>query len=99
MSMSDLEDYRWLVSDAAIPWLAAAAEPQVQLVKFAQTLRKQFSALRTHLILEQAELRRRAKEKFARADQLFFTRQSLEQATDDRIASYKASRFEACESI
>ena len=48
---------------------------------------------RTHLVLEQVDLRRRATAKFTHADRMFFTRIGLEQATDEWVAAYKASRF------
>jgi hypothetical protein len=104
-----IDDYRWLVSDAAGPWLALACEELVlggcvlqnktrsgdDLLKLASRLRKDLSAERTHLVIEQVELRHRARDKFSRASQMFFTRKGLEQATDEQLAAYKASRFPA----
>ncbi|HND54596.1 MAG TPA: hypothetical protein PLV92_19425, partial [Pirellulaceae bacterium] len=90
---SALADLAWLVGDAARPWLErAAAESQVS-VRFAQSLRKDLSAERARLVCEQAELRRRAREKFSLAGEMFFTRRGLEQATDEWLAAYKAARF------
>jgi hypothetical protein len=88
----DLDDVRWLVSPEAECWLAeaAAGEPTVAL---AARLRAALSAPRVHLILEQTELRRRARAKFSRSGSMFFTRTGLEQATDEHVASYKAGRF------
>lgn len=40
------------------------------------------------------ELRERATEKFSRADQMWFDRQGLEQATSELVARHKAQRFE-----
>jgi hypothetical protein len=95
-----LDDYRWLVSDQAAPWLGRAAEELASvggLVTSAITtrLRKDLSAERAHLVLEQIELRQRAREKFSRAERMFFTRKGLEQATDEAIAVYKSVRFPA----
>src|SRR5262245_161677 len=92
-----LEDYRWLVSGAAERWLAVARE-EVSVgrrvhVGFVCRLRQELSASRTHLVIDQIELREQAREKFTRADQMFFTRKGLEQATDEQLASYKAARF------
>ena len=89
-----LEDYRWLVSDAAAAWLARVAadapgDPAVLIPR----LRKDLSAARAHLVVEQLDLRSRARDKFSFADQMFFTRKGLEQATDEQIAAYKAARF------
>lgn len=95
MSAAELQDYRWLVAEQAEPFLHAAMEAGEATVALAKQLRKQLTPQRTHLVLEQAELRRRAFAKFALADRMFFTRQLLEQATDERIAAYKASRFPA----
>jgi SAM-dependent methyltransferase len=39
------------------------------------------------------ELRERARDKFSRAGEMYFTRRRLEQATEERIADYKASRL------
>jgi hypothetical protein len=41
----------------------------------------------------QWELRHRARHKFAQADQLFFTREALEQATHERVAQFHAHLF------
>lgn len=38
-------------------------------------------------------LRERAKEKFALAERMLFVREALEQATHERVAAYRASRF------
>ena len=62
-----LDDYRWLVSDAAVPWLVIADEEfsigGVSSGLLSQ-LRKDLSAERAHLVVEQVELRHRAREKF-----------------------------------
>lgn len=90
--INDLNDYRWLVSSAAEPWFAASADDPVRLIS---RLRRQLSAVRAHLVVEQLDLRRRAREKFRLADRMFFTRKGLEQATDEQLATYKSSRFPA----
>ncbi len=93
----NLDDYHWLTSAASLPWLARArqelAAGDAALVRLTQALRKELSAAQTHLVLETTELRQRASEKFAQAEQMFFTRKGLEQATDDALAAYKAARF------
>ena len=87
------DDYCWLVSSAAADWLHEAAAAGPNLVAATARLRKGLSAERTHLVLEQAELRRRAKSKFELASSMFFTPIGLEQASDSIIARYKAQRF------
>lgn len=70
--------------------VAAASGPELAV----QTaLRRQFSdeLVRAALLLH--ELRIRAREKFTRADQMWFDRQGLEQATSEAVARHKARRF------
>jgi len=67
---------------------AVGTELQIQ-----QQLRQNYSAELVRLGLELAQLRKRAEGKFSLASQLWFTRQSLEQATSEQVASHKASRF------
>jgi hypothetical protein len=86
------DDFRWLIGAGARPYLELARESAGGLVGLASRLRQDLSAARTHLVLETSVLRLRAKEKFARADEMFFTRRLLEQATDDCIAAYKSMR-------
>src|SRR5262245_503814 len=90
---SDLADYEWLTGSEADAVLAALAVDQTPLHTAVARLRGRFSTNQTHLLMEQAELRRRATAKFTQAHQMFFTRIGLEQATDEWVAQYKASRF------
>ena len=90
-----LDDYAWLVSDAAARWHAYVAEPSESLVQLATALRKELTQARAHLVMEQAELRQRGRKKFPDAQRLFFTRDGLEQASSEAIARYKASRLPA----
>jgi hypothetical protein len=88
-----LEDIQWLTSPAAEPYLARCAAHCGELTQLVGGLRKELSAERAHLVIEQVELRQRGVEKFSRAGEMFFTRQGLEQATDEQIAAYKTSRL------
>ncbi|WP_425614056.1 hypothetical protein NA78x_003909 [Anatilimnocola sp. NA78] len=97
MTAYDLSDYEWLASEAAAPLLRELQEKlgnggQVD-VRLAASLRKSQSASRTHLLLEQVELRSRARAKFSQPERMFFTRKGLEQSTDEAIAGVKAKRF------
>lgn len=47
----------------------------------------------------QWNLRERAANKFARASEMWFVREALEQATNERVAAYHASRFPAGERV
>ncbi len=88
-----LGDYVWLVSEEGQRWLAKVVEDTRPTLRVLESLRKDLSAARAHLIVEQVELRRKAQEKFPWADQMFFTRKGLEQATDAWVGHYKARRF------
>ncbi len=88
-----LETYRWLVEGAGREILAALAGDNTATHELIRRLRKTCTAAQTHLLLEQRDLRARGSLKFPRAASMFFTRRSLEQASDFRIANYKARRF------
>jgi hypothetical protein len=90
---SDLADYEWLTGDEASAILAELADDKTPLHTAIARLRGRFTPAQTHLLLEQTELRRRATAKFTQAHQMFFTRIGLEQATDECVAAYKATRF------
>lgn len=89
----DLPDYQWLLSPAAREMVQATAESDLPLHQLAARLRKEHSPERTALLLDQRELRQRAREKFDHAADMWFTRVALEQATDQWTAAYKAERF------
>ncbi|MDA1051709.1 MAG: hypothetical protein O3C40_14665 [Planctomycetota bacterium] len=88
-----IHDYRWLVGELAQPYLDDATSSAMSLVALTTRLRAALSHERTHLVLEQVELRERARAKFSQPEKMFFTRKLLEQSTDEQIARYKASHF------
>jgi hypothetical protein len=93
--LAEYADYVWLVRDpsAAAQLEQLAAEPTLGLAP-QRALRQKVSAERARLLVEQAQLRRRALRKFGPlASHFFFTPQLLEQATDIEISQYKAERF------
>ena len=89
----DLEDYRWLLGPEGEGWLRRVEEDDRDVVALTAALRKELSASRSHLVLEQRDLRRRGRRKFAQAGRMFFTQIGLELATDQVVAGYKARRF------
>lgn len=89
----NIEQAQWLVGEEGRAWLARLAEAPADPVRLLTTLRKDLSADRASAVVEQLELRRRARAKFARADEMFFTQKSCEQASDEAVARYKARRF------
>jgi hypothetical protein len=90
---SDIADYEWLTGDEACAVLDELAEDAAPLHTAVARLRGHLSRERTHLVVEQVELRRRATAKFTQAARMFFTRVGLEQATDEWVAAHKATRF------
>jgi hypothetical protein len=93
MIAATIDDIRWLTSAAAAPWLALAAEHIDSPLECAAKLRRDLSASKAALVQEQAQLRRRAAQKFPAAAMMFFTARGLEQATDATIAAQKSRRF------
>lgn len=59
----------------------------------ATALRKRYPPDLVAAALTLHELRRHARTKFARADNMFFTRAGLEQSTSERIAGWRAQRY------
>lgn len=88
-----MADIQWLTGPAAATWLNLAASWAGEPLALLSTLRKELTADRARLVMEQASLRRRATEKFTHAQRMFFTTRGLEQATDQSVARYKAARF------
>ncbi|MCA9241841.1 MAG: hypothetical protein KDA37_16640, partial [Planctomycetales bacterium] len=96
---SEVSDYQWLVSPAAREALRDAANSELPLHQLATELRKEHSPSRTSLVLDQRELRERARDKFALSADMYFTRVALQQATDQWVAAYKAQRFSGFENV
>lgn len=92
-TLEQWDDYRWLTSPAADPWLNSLRDSQLPLTAQVAALRRELSPERTHLVLELTSLRDRARAKFTHAGAMFFTARGLEQATDETVADYKARRF------
>lgn len=92
----DIESYRWLISGAGrdllarIDELSAAGTTDLRI---SELLRRSAPAGHVALAMTQADLRRKARQKFPAADHLFFTREGLEQATAASIAGHRARRF------
>lgn len=66
-------------------------------LKLISSLRKRFDMTTTAALIEAAQARQRAarQHKYERADQMFFTRDGLEQSSGEAIANYRARRFVA----
>jgi len=89
-----LDDYIWLTSSQAAGWLMELSHDHRPVLQQLTRLRKQLPETRARLVVEQAELRRRATGKFGEwAEQMFFTDIGLQQTTDRWIAAHKAAHF------
>ena len=102
MNLETRDDFLWLMSEEAFPILEevqGAFADRVNVVRIAKSLRKLTTPTRGALVMEQAQLRRKAGQKFTRASRMFFTRRSLEQASGQRLAEYKATRFQSLENV
>jgi len=63
-------------------------------LKLQSELRKRFPPELVSAAVAQSELRQRAAAKFSRAEQMWFDRQGLEQATPESVSTHKAQRFD-----
>ena len=102
MDQPIINEFRWLVSSEATSLLSMAQEDflaPLSPLKIAKQLRKSTTLTRAALIMEQAQLRIRARSKFPLADQLFFTKRGLEQSSGAELSICKARQFKNHESV
>ncbi|MCC7475093.1 MAG: hypothetical protein IT425_06830 [Pirellulales bacterium] len=90
---NELDDAKWLTGNEAGAILSELSGKAAPIHQLTEQLRRRLSPTQTHAVLEQVELRRRAAAKFSQPERMFFTRKGLEQATDEWVARYKASRI------
>jgi SAM-dependent methyltransferase len=97
-----LADYRWLRSTEGRDALARLAGAEIsernalaQLSRLRQELNKEQAAA----VLEMAELRQKARTKFARADEMCFIREALEQSSAEIVSRHRARRFAGCRRV
>lgn len=92
----DLESFRELLAPAGQRLLkqAVALQPtEATFLTHLAALRKYHAPALAQAALETALLRVKAREKFADAELMYFTRESLEQSTSDAVARHRAARF------
>ena len=99
MSYPEYQDYCWLAEKPARTWLERLACQQPPAMSLLRQLRQEVGVIRAALLNQQLELRKRARQKFTDADQMLFTDQGLQQATDERVAAHKAARFETLDHV
>jgi hypothetical protein len=79
---------RAVLAELADTEMAAAGELRV-----AEALRRRYPAELVTAAFAQHELRRRARAKFSRAGEMWFTRAGLEQASSEAVARHRARRY------
>jgi hypothetical protein len=92
----DVATFEQLLGPVGIAALTAARELGPTEAKYPahyDRLRKHFSSDLARAALDTVMLRERARIKFARADDMFFTREALEMASAEPVARYRAGRF------
>lgn len=94
--MLSLDDLQFLLSAAGQAELARLANETItpaNHLQLAMALRDRLTPARAQAVLELALLRQLGAVKFARADNMYFTRPALEQATAEPVAAHRALRF------
>jgi hypothetical protein len=97
VSELDVETARWLTSDTGRAAVASATQrldDGADELAVASELRTVSAhAERRAAVLDAASTRRRARQRWPNADQLLFTREGLEQASDPAVAAHRAARL------
>ncbi|MEM7334822.1 MAG: class I SAM-dependent methyltransferase, partial [Chloroflexota bacterium] len=94
--MTTLEDLQFALSNEGQTLLSELAQAPItpaNHLQIATKLRKTVAPPLAQALLELALLRQLGTVKFSKADQMYFTRPALEQATAEPVASYRAERF------
>jgi len=94
----DLATFDRLLSSHGQSALIAAAELAPTLAKYPaclDRLRKHFGDDLARAALDTVLLREKGIKKFTRGDRMYFTRETLEMATAEPVARYRAGRFES----
>lgn len=95
-AIMELETFRELLTPHGQRALAQALSLQPTEATYlacAAALRKHRTPELASAALETALLRLKARDKFAHADRMYFTREALEQSTSDVVARHRAARF------
>ncbi|MEK7729389.1 MAG: class I SAM-dependent methyltransferase [candidate division KSB1 bacterium] len=78
---------------AALAIAAEFAPTESTFLSCLTRLQKKFDAELSKAALETLILRQKARAKFTRAEQMYFTREALEQASGETVSRYRAQRF------
>jgi SAM-dependent methyltransferase len=83
--------YEWLLSQEAAPWLARLSGEESVHRNLRDQVRQALGSRKSDYVFQLVHLRRMGLRKFSRALGMFFDRRGLEQSTDERLATYKAT--------
>ena len=92
----NFDEAQFLLSPEGREVTAAAVPFAGDTLAAGKRLRRQFPGIEPNYLSSAVELVRariRGRNKFSRADEMFFTRESLEQATDEQVSRHRAERF------
>jgi hypothetical protein len=98
----NLPTFETLLTPTGQAALAAATElkpTEESFLTYLTQLQKQYPSELAKAALETAILRVKAREKFTRAGEMYFTREALEQASGEMISRYRAERFARFSSV
>ena len=91
-----LDDLAFLLSTEGQRWLHDVGQMGVTAqthLQIATWLRQKLPKTQAQAVLETIVLRQHAATKFSRADQMYFVRAALEQASAETVAKHRARRF------
>lgn len=92
--MMNIDTLKFLLSQDGADLIQSAESMEGDFLRKSTMLRKRFPFDSVNAALDLIDLRKRAAKKFIHAHAMFFTRESLEQASGEAISSYHAERFE-----
>lgn len=94
-----LESLRFFRTAQGEELLAEAAALGADELRASQILRARFPADLCRAALALVQLRQAAREKFSLADRMYFDREGLEMASREEISTYRANRFQDCQTV
>lgn len=93
MNLSDFQHLRTSEGQDLLAGLTALAPQEANFLRLHQQFAKKHPSNLVKAALETVFLRQKAKGKFSRSDQMYFTREGLEQSSGEWVAAYRAKRF------
>lgn len=93
MGLADFHRLLTAAGQAAIAAAAALQPTEETFLRDLTQLRKHYDAALAKAALETVLLRARARAKFSRAEAMYFTREALEQASSEIVATCRAQRY------